>query len=124
MYLPLLVKLSEVWHRQRGGTSPWWTAEQGSLQPVFIPSLAKRPRDSGRFGSLRIVVDGSGANRATTGDLRRPKPTSNLNLRTSLFLRTDYVPGNIIRAMCPFLLCCPRTPDHSISKYSVAQQGT
>src|SRR6202795_5003272 len=37
MYLPLLVKLSEVWHRQRGGASPWWTAEQGRLQPLFVP---------------------------------------------------------------------------------------
>src|SRR4051812_17991806 len=32
MTLPLLVKLGEVWHRQHGRASPWWTAEQGTLQ--------------------------------------------------------------------------------------------
>src|SRR5207248_167374 len=25
MHLPLRVKLGEVWHRQCGGASPWWT---------------------------------------------------------------------------------------------------
>jgi len=39
MQLPLLVKLSEVWHRQHGGASPWWTTEQGRLQPLFVPIL-------------------------------------------------------------------------------------
>src|ERR1700687_1210720 len=47
MHLPLLVKLGKVRHRQRGGASPWWTAEQGRLQPVFVPILPKRPRDPG-----------------------------------------------------------------------------
>ena len=36
---------------------------------------------------------------------RSPRPTSNFNRRTSLILRTDYVPGNIIRVMCPPALC-------------------
>src|SRR5436190_20216097 len=73
IYLPLLVKLGKIRHRQRGGPSPWLTAEQGSLQPVFIPILPKRPRDSRRFGSLQILVDGPETNRTTTGDLPQPQ---------------------------------------------------
>jgi len=54
MYLPLLVKLGKIRHRQRGGASPWWTAKQGRLRPLFIPILPERVRDSRRF---RLVAD-------------------------------------------------------------------
>jgi hypothetical protein len=70
--LPLLVKIGKIRHRQRGGASPWRAAEQRSLQPVFVPILAQRPRDSGSFGSLQILVNGSEANRTTAGDLSQP----------------------------------------------------
>jgi hypothetical protein len=114
--LPLPVKLGEVWHRQHGRSSAWRTAEQGSFQPVFVPILAKRPCNSGSFGSLQILVDGSvsGVNyffRSATiifpvgkincrrtvprpiEQLRAiclsPRPTENFSRRTSLILRTD-----------------------------------
>src|ERR1035438_9505661 len=76
MQLPLLVKFGKIWHHQRRRANPWWAAEQGSLQPVFTPILAQRPCNSGCFCSLQIVVDGSEADRTTTG--RSPRPTSNL----------------------------------------------
>src|SRR5690348_143209 len=89
MNLPLLEKLGKARHRQRGGARPWWTAKQGRLQPLFVPILPKRPRDSRYFGFVGDTLDGSEANRTTTGDLPQPRPTSSLNLRTSLVLRTD-----------------------------------
>jgi hypothetical protein len=108
MQLPLLVKFGKIWHHQRRRANPWWAAEQGSLQPVFTPILAQRPCNSGCFCSLQIVVDGSEADRTTTG--RSPRPTSNLNLRTSLVLRTD----NLLAGKRSSLswggyspLCCP-----------------
>src|SRR5271154_4744161 len=73
MHLPLLVKLGKIRYRQGGRASPWRTAKQGSLQPLLVPILPKRPRDSRRFGSLQILVDGPEANRATTGDLPQPQ---------------------------------------------------
>jgi hypothetical protein len=72
MTLPLLVKVGEVWHRQHGWASPWWTAEQGRFQPVLVPILPKRPRDAGSFGPLQILMYRSETNRATAGD--RPEP--------------------------------------------------
>jgi hypothetical protein len=72
MTLPLLVKLGKVWHRQCSRTCTGRTAEQGSLQAVFIPVLPERPCDSGSFGSLQILVYGPETNRATTGDLPQP----------------------------------------------------
>jgi len=45
----------------------------GSLKPIFIPILAKRPSDAGRFGSLQILVGGSQADRATAGDRSQPQ---------------------------------------------------
>src|SRR5205814_988466 len=83
MALPLLVKVGEVWHRQHGRASPWWPGEQGSLQPIFVPILPKRPRDSRRFGSLQILMDGSESNRATAGDL--PQPQAHVKLQSKNF---------------------------------------
>jgi hypothetical protein len=73
MLLSLPVKLSEVWHRQHGWASTWRTTEQGSFQSVLVPILPKRPRYSGSFGSLQILVYGSEPNRATAGDLPQPQ---------------------------------------------------
>src|SRR5437868_13672990 len=83
MLLPLPMKFGKVGHRQHGRASPWWTAEQGSLQSVFVPILAKRPRDSGSFSSLQILVNGSETNRATAGDL--PKPQAHVKLQSKNF---------------------------------------
>jgi hypothetical protein len=59
---------------------------------------------------LQIVLDGSEANRTTTGDLPQPQAHFNLNLRTSLVLRTD----NLLAGKRSSLswggyspLCCP-----------------
>jgi hypothetical protein len=52
---------------------PRRTAEQGSLQSAFVPIFAKRPRNSGSFGPLQILVNGSEANRTTAGDCPQPQ---------------------------------------------------
>src|SRR5579862_3033137 len=83
MALPLLVKVGEIRHRQHRWASPWWAAEQGSLQPVFVPILPKRPRDSGSFSSLQILVNGSKTDRATAGDL--PQPQAHIKLQSKNF---------------------------------------
>jgi hypothetical protein len=57
MGLPLLVKLGEVRQWPNGWPRLWWTTEQGSLQPVLIPILSKRPRDAGSFGSWKLFRD-------------------------------------------------------------------
>jgi hypothetical protein len=101
MTLPLLVKVGEVWHRQHGRTSPWWTAEQGSLQPVFIPILPKRPRDSGGLGSLQILVYGPETNRATAGDL--PQPQANVKLQSKNFFDLAHGQSPGWQAILPFL---------------------
>ena len=101
MHLPLLVKLGEVRHRQHGRASPWRTAEQGSLQPLFVPILPKRPRDSGRFGSLQILVDGSEANRTTTGDL--PQPQAHFKSQSQNFFGLAHGQSPGWQAILPFL---------------------
>src|ERR1700722_15618718 len=68
MTLTLPVKVGEVRHRQHCGASPWWSAEQGSFEPVFVPILSKRPHYTGSLGPLQILVYGSETNRATAGD--------------------------------------------------------
>jgi hypothetical protein len=100
MRLPLLVKLCEVRHRQRRRASPWWTAEQSSLQPVFIPIPAQRPRDSGCFGSLQILVDGSEANRTTTGDL--PQPQAHFKSQSKNFFGLAHGQSPGWQAILPF----------------------
>jgi len=100
MYLPLLVKLGKIRHRQRGGASPWRTAEQSSLQPVFVPILAKRPSDSCRFGSLQILVDGSEANRTTTGDL--PQPQAHFKSQSKNFFGLAHGQSPGWQAILPF----------------------
>ena len=80
MMLPLPVKVGEVRHRQHGRASPWRSAEQRSLQPVFVPILSKRPRNPGGFGPLQILVYGPEADRATAGDL----PAAPGPLKTSI----------------------------------------
>ena len=99
--LPLLVKVGEVRHRQHGRASPWWTAEQGGLQPVFVPILSKRPRDSGSFGSLQILVDGSEANRTTTGDL--PQPQAHFKSQSQNFFDLAHGQSPGWQAILPFL---------------------
>src|SRR5712692_6056887 len=101
MLLPLAVKVGEVWHRQRGGASPWRTAKQGGLQPLFVPILTKRPPDSRRFGSLQILVDGSEANRTTTGDLPQPKAHFKSQSQNFFGLAHGQSPG--WQAILPFL---------------------
>jgi hypothetical protein len=73
MLLSLPVQIREVWHWQHGWSCPWRTAEQGNFQPVLVPILPKRPRYSGSFGSLQILVYGSEPNRATAGDRSQPQ---------------------------------------------------
>jgi hypothetical protein len=101
MHLPLLVKLGKIRHRQRGGPSPWRTAEQGSLQPVFVPILPKRPRDSRRFGSLQILVDGPEANRTATGDL--PQPQAHFKSQSQNFFGFAHGQSPGWQAILPFL---------------------
>jgi hypothetical protein len=72
MTLSLLVKLGEIRHWQNGRAWTWRTAEQGSLEPIFVPILPERPRDSGNFGPLQILMNGSEANRAAAGDRSQP----------------------------------------------------
>ena len=95
------MKVGEVWHRQHRRASPWRTAEQGSLQPVFVPILPKRPRDSGRFGSLQILVNGSEANRATAGDL--PQPQAHFKLQSKNFFDLAHGQSPGWQAILPFL---------------------
>jgi hypothetical protein len=99
--LPLLVKVGEVWHRQHGRASPWWPGEQGSLQPIFVPILPKRPRDSRRFGSLQILMDGSESNRATAGDL--PQPQAHVKLQSKNFFDLAHGQSPGWQAILPFL---------------------
>jgi hypothetical protein len=101
MTLSLLMKVGEVRHRQYGGASPWWTAEQGRLQPIFVPILSKRPRDSRRFGSLQILVDGPEANRATTGDL--PQPQAHFKSQSQNFFGLAHGQSPGWQAILPFL---------------------
>jgi hypothetical protein len=101
MTLPLLVKVGEVWHRQYGRASPWRTAEQGSLQPVFVPIVSQRPGHSGSFGPLQILVYGSETNRATAGDLPQPQAQSKLQSKNFFDLAHGQSPG--WQAILPFL---------------------
>jgi hypothetical protein len=101
MALPLLVKVGEVWHRQHGRASPWWPGEQGSLQPIFVPILPKRPRDSRRFGSLQILMDGSESNRATAGDL--PQPQAHFKPQSKNFFGLAHGQSPGWQAILPFL---------------------
>src|SRR5579863_510658 len=121
MYLPLLVKVGKVRHRQNGGARPWWTAEQGRLQPLFVPILTKRPGDSRRFGSLQILVDGSEANRATTGDL--PQPQAHFKSQSQNFFglahglcSREHNPCNVAARVM-----LPADVDRSLSEHSVVQ---
>src|ERR1700733_16177232 len=99
--LTLLVKVGEIRHRQHRRASPWWAAEQGSLQPVFVPILPKRPRDSGSFSSLQILVYGSKTNRATAGDL--PQPQAHIKLQTKNFFDLAHGQSPGWQAILPFL---------------------
>ena len=101
MHLPLLVKFRKIRDRQRGGASPWWTAEQGRLQPVFVPILAQRPRDSGCCGSLQIVVDGCEANRTTAGDLPQTQARP-LQISISMFFGLAHGQSPGWQAILPF----------------------
>src|SRR5579862_569765 len=111
MALPLLVKVGEIRHRQHRWASPWWAAEQGSLQPVFVPILPKRPRDSGSFSSLQILVNGSKTDRATAGDL--PQPQAHIKLQSKNFFDLAHGQSPGWQADPPFRgggclpLCCP-----------------
>ncbi len=107
MALPLLVKVGEIRRHQHRRASPWWAAEQGSLQPVFVPILPERPRDSGSFSSLQILVNGSKTDRATAGDL--PQPQAHIKLQSKNFFdlahrlcSREHNPCNVpARIMCP-----------------------
>jgi hypothetical protein len=101
MQLPLLVKLGKIRHRQRGRASPGWTAEQGSLQPLFVPILSQWPRDSGSFGSSQILVDCSEANRTTTGDL--PQPQAHFKSQSKNFFGLAHGQSPGWQAILPFL---------------------
>jgi len=101
MQLQLLVKLGKIGHWQRGGASPWWTAEQSGFQPVFVPILPKRPRDAGGFGSLQILMDGSEANRTTTGDL--PQPQAHFKSQSKNFFGLAHGQSPGWQAILPFL---------------------
>src|SRR5579862_7384448 len=101
MALPLLVKVGEIRHRQHRWASPWWAAEQGSLQPVFVPILPKRPRDSGSFSSLQILVYGSETNRATAGDLSQPQ--AHVKLQSNNFFDFAHGQSPGWQAILPFL---------------------
>jgi hypothetical protein len=93
MTLPLPVKVGEVWYCQHGRASPRRTAEQGTLQPVFVPIFPKRPCHSGRFGPLQILVYSSETNRATAGDLPQPQAQSKLQSKNFLDLAHGQSPG-------------------------------
>ena len=93
MLLSLLVKVGEVRHRQHRRASPWRPTEQRSLQPVFVPLLPKRPRDSGSFGPLQILVYGAEANRATAGDLPQPQAHCKLQSKNFFDLTHGQSPG-------------------------------
>src|ERR1700735_3881259 len=67
------MKLGEVWQRPNGWTRPGRATEQHSFKPVFVPITRERPRHSGSFGSLQILVGGSQANRAAAGDRSQPQ---------------------------------------------------
>ena len=93
MTLPLLVKVSEVWHRQHRRAKPWRTTEQGCLQPFLVPILPKRPRQSRRFGTLQILMNGSEANRTTTGDCPQSQTHSKLQSKNFFDLTHGQSPG-------------------------------
>jgi hypothetical protein len=101
MHLPLPMKVGEVWRRQHRPASPWRTAEQRSLQPIFVPILPKRPCDSRRFGSLQILVEGPEANRATAGDL--PQPEAHFKSQSKNFFGLAHGQSPGWQAILPFL---------------------
>jgi len=84
MTLALPMKVGEVWRRQYRRARPWRTAEQGSLQPVFVPILLKRPRHSSSFGPLQILMNGPEANRTTAGDCPQTQTHSKLQIEELL----------------------------------------
>src|SRR5579883_1350945 len=100
MTLSLLMKVGEIRHRQHGRTRTWRAAEQGSLQPVFVPFFPKRPRHSRRFGTLQILMDGSEANRTTAGDCPQPQTHSKLQSKNFFDLTHGQSPG--WQAILPF----------------------
>src|SRR5580698_5014328 len=95
------MKLGEVWQRPNGWPRPWRTTEQRSLQPILIPILPKRPRNSGSFGSLQILVSGSEAYRATTGDRSQPQAHFKSQSKNFFDLAHGQSPG--WQAILPFL---------------------
>ena len=102
MQLPLLVKLGKIRHRQRRrverrGGAP----KQGRLQADLRPNPPKRPSDLALplTASTRETVPWPIEQLGTICLI--PRPTSNLNRRISLVLRTDnLLAGKLI---LPFL---------------------
>jgi hypothetical protein len=95
------MKLGEVWHRQHGGASPLWAAEQGRLQPIVVPILPRWPRNSGNPGSLQILMYGPETNRATAGDL--PQPQAHFKLQSKNFFDLAHGQSPGWQAILPFL---------------------
>src|SRR5580704_11752442 len=100
MTLALLMKVGEVWHRQHRRARSWGTTKQGSRQPVLVPILPKRPRQSRRFGALQILMNGSEANRTTAGDCSQPQTHSKLQSKNFFDLSHGQSPG--WQAILPF----------------------
>jgi hypothetical protein len=100
MTLALLMKVGEVWHRQHRRARQWRTTEQGSLQPFLVSILPKRPRQSGSFGPLQILMNGSEANRTTAGDCSQPQTHSKLQSKNFFDLTHGQSPG--WQAILPF----------------------
>src|ERR1700733_12572449 len=101
MQLPLPMKVGEVWHGQHGRAISGWTAEQGSLEPVIVPIIPKRPRDSGSPGSLQILMYGSETNGATASDLPQPQAHFKPQSKDFFGLAHGQSPGR--QAILPFL---------------------
>src|SRR5579885_896555 len=111
MLLPLPMKIGEVGHRQYRWTAARWPTEERRLQAVIVPLGCERPPNVGSLGSLQVLVCGTEANRATSGD--RSQPQSHFKLQSKNFFNLAHGQSPGWQADPPFRgggclpLCCP-----------------
>src|SRR5258706_3781262 len=73
MLLPLPMKIGEVGHTQYHRTTARRSTEQRGLKPVIVPLRPKRPSNLCSLGSLQVLMSGSQADGATSGDRSQPQ---------------------------------------------------
>ena len=105
------MKIGEVGHGQYRRTAAWRSAEQCGLKPVIVPLRSERPRNLGSLDSLQVLMSGSQADGATSGDRSQPQAQFKSQSKNFFDLAHGQSPG--WQADPPFRgggclpFCCP-----------------